>query len=97
MTKFLLPVLAAFTFLAPTAEAAPVKASPAMVAASIASGNLTLAEAQVLKSSYENLQRVKVLVRADGRVTKAEKARLRRLEAEFARQKAVLMKNRVRR
>ncbi len=97
MSKFLLPVLAAFAFFAPTAEAAPLRASPAVVASSIASGKITLAEAYVLKTSYENLQRVKVLIRADGRVTKAEKARIRRLEAEFARQKAMLMKNRVRR
>lgn len=97
MAKILLPVLAAFAFLAPTAEAAPRTATSAVVAASIASGKITLSEAQVLKSSYENLQRVKVLARADGRITKAEKARIRRLEAEFARQKAVLMQNRVRR
>ncbi|GEM_PF-4690197 len=94
MAKILLPVLAACLFFAPSAEAAP---NSRVLAASLSSSRITLAEAQQLRSAYENLVRVKALARADGRVTRAESERIKALEVRFARERSILLENKVRR
>ena len=63
----------------------------------VRAGNITPQEAMVLRQESLNLQRAKRLVMADGRITLAERMRIRRLERKLTEKYRVLRTNRDRR